>query len=186
METESYILFDGRPVNCNCTENEIKVYDFLDKINLKYKTLKHPVAFTMEECQKVRDKIGAPVAKNLFLCNKQQTQFYLLIMPAEKVFKTKYLSSQINSARLSFADENHMMAKLGVKPGSVTPMGLLNDKETQVKLLIDEDLRKEGQFACHPCINSASVVMSFKDFIEKVIPSFMHQINWVSLPWEIE
>lgn len=181
---EGYILFKGRPENIECTSMEEKVYDFLDSLGIGYNTLKHPVAYTMEECQKVRERINAPVAKNLFLTNKQQTHFYLLLTPGEKVFKTKYLSSQINSARLSFANETHMNDLLEVKPGSVTPMGLINDKEKIVKLLIDKDLLKEKSFACHPCINSASVVLTFKDFVEKVVPAMQHEIQWVELPWE--
>ena len=184
MTEEEYLLFEGRPENLECTEMEMKVYDLLDSLNIKYKTLKHPVAFTMQECQRVRDRINAPVAKNLFLTNKQQNQFYLLLMPADKIFKTKYLSAQINSARLSFANENHMNKYLGVKPGSVSPMGLINDSEGKVKLLIDSDLKKEVLFACHPCINSASIVMSFHEFIDTFLPAVDHETTWVTLPGE--
>lgn len=181
---DNYRLFEGRPVGMDCTEMEEKTYDFLDKIGVEYKTLKHPQAFTMEECQKVRDLINAPVFKNLFLTNKQQTNFYLLLVPADKVFKTKYLSSQINSARLSFADESHMQELLGVHPGSVTPLGLINDRGKIVSFLIDSDLKKEDKFACHPCINTASVVMNFQDLTQKIAPAIEHEITWVNLPWE--
>ena len=184
INSEDYKLFIGRPINQDCTFFENKIYDFLDNLGIEYKTLKHPEAFTMEECQKVRDNINAPVAKNLFLTNKQQTKFYLLLMPANKAFKTKYLSSQINSARLSFATPEHMMQFLGVSPGSVTPLGLIKDTELSVNLLIDSDLKKENTFACHAGINSASVMMSFSDFINIVIPSTRHEIKYVSLPWE--
>lgn len=95
---KDYQLFTGRPQNAECIPMEEKVYDYLDNLGIDYKTLKHPAAFTIEECNKVRDKVNAPVFKNLFLTNKQQTNFYLLVMPGEKVFKTKYLSAQINSA----------------------------------------------------------------------------------------
>lgn len=181
-----YRLYNGKPdINKEiCTETEIKAYDFLDNLNIKYKTLKHPAAFTIEECQKVRDAVKAPVFKNLFLTNKQQTKFYLLVMPGEKVFKTKYLSSQINSARLSFAGEELMKQYLGVTPGSVTPLGLLNDKEKEVTLLLDEDLKKYPVFACHPCINSASVVMQLRDLLETIIPATGHSFTWVNLPEE--
>lgn len=181
---EEYRLYHGRPVGEECTDMEEKVYEFLDKLEINYKTLKHPVAFTIEECQKVRDKVNAPVFKNLFLTNKQQTKFYLLVMPGEKIFKTKYLSSQINSARLSFAGEELMQHYLGLSPGSVSPMGLINDKENEVTLLLDEDLKKHSEFACHPCINSASVVMSLADFLETILPATKHSVNWVTLPWE--
>lgn len=181
---EAYRLYKGRPIGEDCTEMENKVYNFLDSLNINYNTLKHPAAFTIEECQKVRDRVNAPVFKNLFLTNKQQTKFYLLVMPGEKIFKTKYLSSQINSSRLSFASDEMMNHYLGLSPGSVSPMGLINDSNQEVKLLLDEDLKQHEEFACHPCINSASLVMKLNDLIEKVIPATGHDINWVNLPWE--
>lgn len=181
---ENYRLYKGRPTDEVCTDAEIKVYDFLDRLGIDYKTLKHPSAFTIEECHKVRDAVNAPVFKNLFLTNKQQTKFYLLVLPGEKVFKTKYLSAQINSARLSFAGEDLMVKFLGVTPGSVTPMGLINDTERQVTVLLDRDIQDNSVFACHPCINSASVVLSLTDLTEKIIPATDHEITWVSLPWQ--
>lgn len=182
---QDFKLFDGRPSGEICLDVENRVYDFLEDLKIEYKTLKHPAAFTIEECSLVRDRVNAPVFKNLFLTNKQQTKFYLLVMPGDKVFKTKYLSSQINSARLSFADESHMKHFLDVTPGSVTPMGLINDKEVVVNLLLDEDLKQYKEFACHPCINSASLLLSLTDFLEKIIPATGHTPTWVSLPNEL-
>ena len=183
-EMEEYRFYDGRPAGEECAPMEDRAYDFLDGLHLEYKTLKHPAAFSIEECEKVRTRVNAPVFKNLFLTNKQQTRFYLLLMPGEKVFKTKYLSAQINSARLSFAGEDFMMRYLGVTPGSVTPLGLMNDKENTVTLLIDNDLRECDVFACHPCVNTASVVMSFEDLTGKVLPATGHDFQWVTLPDE--
>lgn len=183
MNSETYRLYEGRPSESEaCTVNENRVYDFLDGLEIAYKTLKHPAAFTIEECNRVRDRINAPVFKNLFLTNKQQTRFYLLVLPGEKVFKTKYLSAQIGSARLSFANEDFMEKYLGVSPGSVTPLGLINDTGHDVKLLLDTDLKNYPLFACHPCINSASVMMTLDDLIEKVIPATGHDFQWVTLP----
>lgn len=183
MDSE-YRLFEGRPFDVNCTTMEQEVYDFLDKLGVEYKTLKHPAAFSIEECQKVRDAVNAPVFKNLFLTNKQQTRFYLLVMPGEKVFKTKYLSAQIGSARLSFATADLMMKYLGVTPGSVTPMGLINDTEHTVHVLLDDDLRQSPIFACHPCINTASVVMRLPDLTDTILPATGHAFQWVTLPDE--
>lgn len=184
MDNEDYKMFEGRPRGMECTEMETKVYDFLDGLDIHYRTMKHPAAFTIEECHAVRDRMNAPVFKNLFLTNRQQTQFYLLVMPGEKIFKTKYLSAQINAARLSFAGEDNMLRFLGVRPGSVTPLGLINDSDREVKVLLDEDLKRHAIFACHPCINSASVVLRFEDLTETVIPATGHDIRWVSLPEE--
>lgn len=183
MDSE-HRLFEGRPIDMDCTAMEQKVYDFLDHLDVEYKTLKHPAAFSIEECQKVRDAVNAPVFKNLFLTNKQQTRFYLLVMPGEKVFKTKYLSAQIGSARLSFATADLMMKYLGVTPGSVTPMGLINDTQLTVHVLLDEDLRQSPTFACHPCINTASVVMRLQDLTDTVLPATGHAFQWVTLPDE--
>lgn len=179
---ESLELFNGRPRPDMCIEVEKQTYDFLDGLGIEYNTLKHPSAFTIEECNRVREIVKAPVFKNLFLTNKQQSKFYLLVMPGEKVFKTKYLSAQINSARLSFADEDHMKRYLGVTPGSVTPLGLINDREHVVNLLLDEEIKNYPVFACHPCINSASVIMKLEDLTSKVIPATGHNYQWVTLP----
>lgn len=183
-EKEDYRLYDGRPEPTGCTAAENAAYDFLDSHGIAYKTLKHPAAFSIEECNRVRDRIKAPVFKNLFLTNKQQTRFYLLVMPGEKVFKTKYLSAQIGSARLSFANEEFMRLHLGVTPGSVTPLGLINDKERQVSVILDRDLQDFTVFACHPCINTASVVMTLADLTERLLPATGHPFQWVTLPSE--
>lgn len=182
--SSDFRLHIGRPCDEECTATENKVYEFLDSHGVEYKTLKHPAAFTIEECNKVRDFFHAPVFKNLFLTNKQQNRFYLLLMPGDKAFKTKYLSQQINSARLSFAGEEHMKKYLGVTPGSVTPMGLLNDLNKDVRLLIDSELKGCEDFACHPCINSASLLLKFRDLTDIVIPAMGHEIEWVELPRE--
>lgn len=184
MQATEFQLFDGRPTGTSDTPTETAVYDFLDSLGIHYRTLKHPAAFTIEECHKIRDFVNAPVFKNLFLTNKQQTKFYLLVMPGEKVFKTKYLSAQIGSARLSFAGEEFMQKYLGVTPGSVTPLGLIHDKDSTVNVLLDSDLKDYPVFACHPCINSASVIMSLSDLTERVIPATGHTFQWVTLPGE--
>lgn len=175
--------YDGRPTEDNelRSEAELSVYDFLDNQGIDYETLCHPAAFTMEECEAVRSKAGAPVFKNLFLTNKQHTQFYLLMIPAEKPFKTKYLSSQLGCARLSFADENHMAEYLHIHPGAVSPMGLIHDKGCRVRLIIDEDLGECEKYACHPCVNTSSVILRLTDLLEKIIPATGHDYTWVTL-----
>lgn len=175
--------YDGRPVGDGVerTEAETAVYDFLDRTGVEYVTLTHPAAFTMEECEAVRREIGAPVFKNLFLTNRQQTDFYLLMIPADKPFKTKYLSSQLGCARLSFASAEKMEELLHIHPGAVSPMGLIHDRDHKVRLIIDADLRGAGTYACHPCVNTASVAMSLDDLLAKVIPATGHAHTWVEL-----
>lgn len=180
FETKKY---EGRPVegNENRSEAELAVYDFLDKTGVKYTTLCHPAASTMEECEAVRREIGAPVFKNLFLTNRQQTEFYLLMIPADKPFKTKYLSSQIGCARLSFASAEHMEKYLHIHPGAVSPMGLIHDTERKVRLIVDCDLKGIDKYACHPCVNTSSVALSLTDLLGKVIPAIGHDYTWVEL-----
>lgn len=177
------VKYDGRPTEGNelRTEAELKVYDSLDKLGVSYTTLCHPAAFTMEECEMVRKDAGAPVFKNLFLTNRQQTDFYLLMIPADKPFKTKYLSSQLGCARLSFAGAEQMDQYLHIHPGAVSPMGLIHDKEHKVRLIIDEDLKECTTYACHPCVNTSSIVMTLNDLLEKVIPATGHDHTWVTL-----
>ena len=177
------VKYNGRPTEGNelRTEAELEVYDFLDNLGVSYTTLCHPAAFTMEECEMVRKDAGAPVFKNLFLTNRQQTDFYLLRIPADKPFKTKYLSSQLGCARLSFAGAEQMDQYLHIHPGAVSPMGLIHDKDHKVRLIIDEDLKLCTTYACHPCVNTSSIVMTLNDLLEKVIPATGHDHTWVAL-----
>jgi Ala-tRNA(Pro) deacylase len=138
----------------------------------------------MEECAAVEVRLGAPICKNLFLCNRQQTQFYLLMLPGDKVFKTKYLSSQLGCARLSFASEEHMVGLLGIHPGAVSPMGLINDTEHRVLLVVDRDLLGQEQIGCHPCVNTASLRLSLHDLLEKFVPATGHTYQVVELSGE--
>lgn len=176
-------VYDGRPVGDGIarTEAETGVYDFLDRLGVEYTTLTHPAAFTMEECEAVRRDIGAPVFKNLFLTNRQQTDFYLLMIPADKPFKTKYLSSQLGCARLSFASADKMEELLHIHPGAVSPMGLIHDAGRRVRLIIDSDLRGVDVYACHPCVNTSSVALRLDDLLGKVIPATGHTHTWVEL-----
>lgn len=175
--------FEGRPTvgNENRSEAELAVYDFLDRTGVNYETLCHPAAFTMEECEAVRREIGAPVFKNLFLTNRQQSDFYLLMIPADKPFKTKYLSSQLGCARLSFASSENMEELLHIRPGAVSPMGLIHDTGHKVRLIIDRDLQQVERYACHPCVNTASVALTLNDLLGKVIPATGHTYTWVDL-----
>ncbi|MDE5922206.1 MAG: prolyl-tRNA synthetase associated domain-containing protein [Muribaculum sp.] len=177
--------YAGRPNDDTMrSEAETTVYDFLDRLGIEYTTLCHPAAFTMEECEAVRKCLGAPVFKNLFLTNRQQTEYYLLMIPADKPFKTKYLSSQLGCARLSFASQEAMMEMLHIAPGAVSPMGLVHDTSCRVRLIIDSDLSDVETYACHPCVNTASIALSLSDLLEKIIPATGHTHTWVTLPVE--
>ena len=177
-------LVDGRPeISEGRLEKEIRVYDFLDSLGVQYKRIDHEAAMTMEACEEIDRTLGegAAICKNLFLCNRQETDFYLLLIPGEKPFKTKYLSAQIGSSRLSFGKPEYMEKYLDITPGSVSVMGLMNDRENKVRLLIDEDVLKEPHFSCHPCINTSSIRFDMKDLTDKIIPAMKHEPTIVKL-----
>ena len=168
-------LFNGRPETVDGRlEKEIRTYDYLDKLQIKYERVDHEPAETMEACKAVDEALGIEMCKNLMLCNKQKTAFYLLLMPGDKKFKTKELSAQINSARLSFAEAEYMEKYLDILPGSLSVMGLMNDKEKQVKLLIDEDVLKADYIGCHPCINTSSLCIRSEDIFGKFLDAVHH------------
>lgn len=176
-------LIKGRPDDqTGRLEKEIRVYDLLDKLEMEYYRTDHEPATTMEVCNDIDKILGTLICKNLFLCNRQKTQFYMLMMPGDKVFKTKDLSKQINSARLSFADEEYMQEFLDITPGSVSIMGLMNDKDNRVQLLIDREVLAEESLGCHPCINTSSLKLKTKEVMEKFLPAVHHEAITVELP----
>lgn len=178
-------LQNGRPeTTSGRLDKEIRVYDLLDKLGIAYQRVDHEATMTMEACEEVDRILGddTTICKNLFLCNRQETNFYLLLMPGDKPFKTKDLSAQINSARLSFAKPEYMEKYLDITPGSVSVLGLMNDSEKKVQLLIDEDVMKEPYLGCHPCINTSSLKFTTEDLTRKIIPALGHDPITVSLP----
>ena len=180
-----YTRQKGRPADVTGRlEKEIRVYDLLDSLGVEYERIDHEAAFTMEACEKIDEALEAVVCKNLFLCNRQKTMFYLLMMPGDKPFKTKELSAQIGSARLSFAEEAFMEEFLDITPGSVSIMGLMNDKENKVRLLVDEDVLKGEYLGCHPCINTSSLRLKTKDVFGPVLKAMHHDMTVVILKGE--
>lgn len=173
----------GRP--CNVAQRlakEQRVYDLLDRLEIEYYRVDHPAAMTMEDCAAIDQVLQASTCKNLLLCNRQCTDFYLLLMPGDKPFKTKELSKQIGSSRLSFADHSYMEQFLDITPGSLSVLGLMNDRENQVQLLIDADVLKADAFGCHPCINTTTLTFSTADLMNILIPALGHVPRMVDLP----
>ena len=179
-------LYKGRPKNTEGRlEKEIRVYDLLDSLGIEYVRTDHEKADTMEACNEIDAILDVTICKNLFLCNRQKTNYYLLMMPGDKPFKTKELSSQINSARLSFGSPEDMEELLGLTPGSVSIMGLMNDKENRVQLLVDEDVLEGEYLGCHPCINTSSIKLKATDVWEKVLTKIHHEMVIVHLTGEV-
>ena len=175
-------LKSGAPENMSDrSEREIKTYEFLLKAGVEFERADHEPAMTMEVCEKIDKALGALICKNLFLCNRQCTSFYLLMMPGDKPFKTKDLSAQIDSSRLSFASPENMEKYIGTTPGSASVLGLMFDTEKEVRLLIDEDVLESEYFGCHPCENTTSLKIKTSDLLEKILPATGHTFTKVKL-----
>lgn len=180
-------LMKGRPVDCTGRmQREIAVYDLLDELGIDYERTDHEEANTMEACNEIDRVLETIICKNLFLCNRQRTNFYLLMMPGDKPFKTKDLSKQINSARLSFAEAEYMEEYLHIKPGAVSIMGLMNDKDRHVQLLMDREVLESETLGCHPCVSTSSLKFQTKDILQKFLPAIGHEPMIVELPRNTE
>lgn len=176
-------IFHGRPADsAERLPKELRSYDFLDSIGVSFDRIDHAPAMTMEDCVEVDKALQSVLCKNLFLCNRQKTNFYLLLIPGDKHFQTKELSHQLGVARLSFAGEDSMLEFLDITPGSVSVLGLINDSGNRVQLVIDRDVLKEPWFGCHPCINTSSLRFTMEDFNLKVLPALGHEPIYVELP----
>lgn len=179
-------LQQGRPADCSGRlEKEIRVYDLLDRLGVSYQRIDHDAAMTMEACASVDEALGATICKNLLLCNRQKTEFYLLMMPGDKPFKTSVLSKQIGSSRLSFADAEYMEEYLDITPGSLSVLGLMNDRNCRVSLLMDEDLLSGTYIGCHPCINTSSLRIRTQDLIDVILPALGRTPQFVALSCDV-
>ena len=176
-------LENGRPSDLSGRlPKEVRTYELLDRLDVAYQRIDHEAAMTMEACAAIDEALDATICKNLLLCNRQCTAFYLLMIPGSKTFKTSVLSKQIGSSRLSFADAEYMERFLDITPGSVSVLGLMNDHDHRVELLIDEDVLKGEFIGCHPCINTSSLRLKTSDLMEKIIPAMGHTPRIVTLP----
>jgi Ala-tRNA(Pro) deacylase len=175
-------LFKGRPADLSDrSEKEIRVYDFLDSLGIEYFRLDHAPAFGSEEelCREIEKSLGARICKNLFLANRQRTKFYMLMIPDHKVFRSSDISKQAGSSRLHFAEPEYMLELIDTTPGSASVMGLINDPDHRVQLLVDEDLLGQEYIGCHPCINTSSLRISSEDIFGKFLKATGH--DWITV-----
>ena len=178
------VLYTGRPADCTGRlEKEIRTYDLLDELQIPYWRLDHDATATIDACHDVDVRLDIEICKNLFLCNAQKTSFYLLMMPGDKKFRTAVFSKKMGCSRLSFADAAHMEEYLDITPGSVSVLGLMNDPENHVRLVIDEDILKDEYIGCHPCINTSSLKIKKDDLIGRILPAIHHEYTPVELEW---
>ena len=178
-------IYHNRPEDLR-SEVEERCYDLLQWLCIPYIRVEHEPANTIEKCKEVETQLGCRICKNLFLANRKQTSFFLLIMPGDKPFKTKYLSAQIGTSRLSFGDPEHMLRLLGTEPGSASVLGLMNDMDNKVRLLVDEDLKNRQFFGCHPSRNTTSLCFPTDNLFSVILPAIYHEPEFVKLPWEID
>lgn len=178
-------LYNGRPAHSSGRlEKETRTYDLLDQLKIPYQRLDHQPLPIIDACREVDTLLNIDICKNLFLCNAKKTEFHLLLLPGKKKFRTACLSKQIGSSRLSFADPEFMIQFLDITPGSVSVLGLMNDRDNKVQLLIDKDVLSFEFFGCHPCINTSSLKMKTADLIDRILPAINHNYILVDLPDE--
>ncbi len=179
------VVYSGAPLSPDGREErELACYRLLNALGVEFTRVDHDAADTIAVCHEIEGLLGAEICKNLFLCNRQQTDFYLLLMPGDKNFRTKDLSKQLGVSRLSFANAEQMGEFLGLTPGSVSVLGLMNDKEHKVRLVIDKPLLGEEFFGCHPCKNTSTLRMKTEDVLQKLIPVLVESYTVVDLPVE--
>ena len=176
------MLYEGAPEDCSKrAEREQRTYRLLDGLCIPFVRVDHAPANTISDCENIDLLLGTHMCKNLFLCNRQKTDFYLLLMPGEKPFRTKDLSKQLGVARLSFAEDGPMLDYLDILPGSVSVLGLMNDLENHVRLLVDADVFAEPYIGCHPCVNTSSLKIAHDDIFLKFLPAVHHDWTVVTL-----
>jgi len=176
------IVYKGRPADVSGRQDkEIAVYDLLERLDIPFFRLDHGEAKTMADCDEIDRLLEIPYCKNLFLSNTQETAFYLLILPNYKKFKAGGLSRQIGTARLSFGKPQYMEEYLNILPGSVSVMGLMNDTNRKVQLLIDTEAMGEGYMTCHPCVNTTSIKLKTEDLFDKFLKYIGHEAVFVTL-----
>lgn len=178
-------LYHGAPDNVR-EEREERCYALLDRLGIDFYRVDHEHADTIEACHGIERVLGCRICKNLFLTNRQHSAFYLLLLPGDKPFMTKYLSRELGTARLSFADGTEMEKYLGLLPGSASILGLMNDRENAVRLVIDKELLGEKYLGCHPCLNTSTLRLSMDEVQKKLIPAMGHEPTFVELPREDE
>ncbi|WP_080066191.1 prolyl-tRNA synthetase associated domain-containing protein [Ruminiclostridium hungatei] len=176
-------IYRGKPESglSERQQRELAAYELLEELDIGYLRLDHGETATIEDCHEVEKLLKIEICKNLFLCNSAKTSFYLLVMPGSKKFDTKTVARQINSSRLSFAPAEFIEEYLNIKPGSVSILGLMNDREKKVKLLIDRDILKSEYFGCHPCVNTSSLKIKTGDLLSRFLPYTGHTPVYVDL-----
>lgn len=176
-------LHKGRPADeAGRPERELRTYDFLDALGVPYEQMDRQPQAGEEVQAAARQALDAMICKNILLCNRKETMFYLLLFPWGKRFVTGDVTSQLGVPHLSFAPDKYLEELLGTPSGSVSVLSLRNDWERKVRLVADKAVWDHHHFACHPCANTSSVRFSMSDFVNVVLPALGHPPMIIDLP----
>ena len=162
------------------TPQEREVDAALRELKIEFTRHEHPPAATVEEAERYWADIDATHCKNLFLRNQKGTRHYLVIMVAAKKADLRAVADQIGDGKLSFASPERLMTCLGLTPGSVSPFGLIHDRERRVRVVLDRDLKTASRVSFHPNINTVTLTVAFDDFL-KFLDACGHTVQYVTI-----
>ena len=157
------------------------LYQLLDQLAVQYEKHEHVAVYTSEQARRLRPSLSGTSAKNLFLRNKKGNQYYLLVYPDKKSADLKSLAAKLGLTRLSLASPERLLEVLGIEPGAVSLLALVNDTDNKVKVLVDQDLWQEDYLQFHPLINTATLVISLNNII-KLLEATGHEVTLVEIP----
>mgnify|MGYP005938874847 FL=1 len=160
--------------------NKQEVYDFLTSRGIEYEVTEHGAVFNMEEMSHVELPHQEADAKNLFVRDDKKRNYYLITVRGDKRVDLKNFREEHGTRPLSFASENELMNLLGLIPGAVTPLGILNDSEKKVKFFLDEELVNDGLIGVHPNDNTATVWLKTTDLID-IITKHGNEVEAVTI-----
>lgn len=175
-----HTIYTARPTDKRLPKEE-RVYDLLERLGVPFERVDHDAVGTIEGCAEIEKLLDIEICKNLFLRNSKGDQYYLLMLPGGKHLVTKDLAKKIGSTRLSFGTPEKMEEYLDITPGSVSVLGLMNDHENNIQLLVDNDIKKWEYFGCHPCINTSSLKIKTADLFSKILPAVGHEPVFVDI-----
>ena len=173
-------LYTARPADKRLPKEE-RCYDLLERLGVQFERLDHDAVDTVDGCEEIGRLLGIEICKNLFLANSKRDRYYMLMLTGDKHLVTKDLAKKIGSTRLSFGTPDKMEEFLDLTPGSVSVLGLMNDHDHNVTLLVDSDIAKSEYFGCHPCVNTSSLRIKSADLFGKILPAVGHEPTIVAL-----
>ncbi len=160
---------------------EENVYTKLNELNIQFDRVDNDTVEAMEECVEISNKLGAEIRKTIIVCNEKKTQFYLVVLPAEKRFDSKLFRDKMGCSRVSFAKAEDMQEILGVVPGSATIMSVINDKDNIVKVAIDKEVADSEFFACNTGENTRHIKIKTSDLLNVFLPNVNHEPTIIEL-----